>query len=95
MAPIKTKGRKTKGLLTPVSLTKRTERAGRKKLVSATTAQGQHPTIVEARTAALQDDVSLKLDALRRMRSYPVRRWPEGGGGDKDEAVSTLSVTVG
>ena len=68
---------------------------GSKKLVSATTAQGQHPTIVEAGTALLQDHVSLKLDALIRTRSYPGRRQPEGGGGDEEEAMSTLSVTFG
>ena len=71
MAPIKTKGRPMEGLSTPVSLTKRTQRVGSKKLVLATTVHGQHPTIIEAGTAPLQDVVSLNLHPLMSTRFYP------------------------
>ena len=65
MDPTKTNGRKLKGLSTPVSLTKRTQRVGSKKLVSATIAHGNHPTIVEAGTDSLQDVVILNMVLLR------------------------------
>ena len=95
MAPNKTKGRNTTGLSTPVSLTKRPKRAGSKKLVSDTIVQGQHLTFIKKGMASRQDDVSYMLVALMRSMSYSGRPWPDGGGGDEDEAGSTVSVTVG
>ena len=70
IAPIKTKGRKTKGQSTPTSLTKRAKRAGiQQEDGLCHHCGGPDPTIFKAGTAPIQDDVGHKLESLMRTMS--------------------------
>ena len=66
MAPTKAKGKKTKGV-TLVSPAQRTNRAGNKKQVSATTVQGQRLMSGIDVGAPVQDNFCQKLDVLMKM----------------------------
>ena len=91
MTPIKTKGRKMKGLSTPLSLKKITQKAGSR----IWPLQPRTPPLsTQGLLLFRMMSTSSWTPSSGRSRSYPRQRHREGVEGDEDKAVSTISVTV-